>query len=82
MSTQIMFVLFDSSGDFSPIRGVYSSFDLSKEAAYLIIDELEDTSDIYLHIYEVTVDSFDAGWTEVAGFSGQPEGGWWQDEKF
>ena len=60
MSTQAVFVLYDSSGCNCEICGVFSSLELAEKAMNDIVSHYrEDTSDLYLHIYEVPVDSFE-----------------------
>ncbi len=71
MSSKVVFVLHDSSST-STICGVFSSLELAKKAMNEIVVEIEDTDELYLHIFEVPLDSFErieTGWNEVAGFS-------------
>jgi hypothetical protein len=72
MSTKEVFVLYDSSGYNREICGVFSSLDLAEKAMNDIVT-VEDTTDLHLHIYEVSVDSFARikyGWEQVSAFSG------------
>jgi hypothetical protein len=72
MSTKEVFVLYDSSGYNREICGVFSSLNLAEKAMNDIV-AVEDTTDLHLHIYEVSVDSFarvEGGWDQVSAFSG------------
>ena len=78
MSNQEVFVLYDSSGCNREICGVFSSLELAEKAMNDIIDslEIEYRTDLHLHIYEVSFDSFariEYGWDQVSGFSGHSE---------
>ena len=82
MSNQVVFVLEDISGEGIGISGVYSSFELAKQAAYMIIEKNEYVDDTHISIYAVPIDSFetiknDEECIKVAGFVG--EDGWWGD---
>jgi hypothetical protein len=73
MSTHVVFVLYDSSGCNCEICGVFSSLELAEKAMNDIVSHhSENLSDLYLHIYEVPIDSFDritTGWDQVSAFS-------------
>lgn len=77
MSTQVVFVLRDSSGygsGYEDIQGVFSSLELAEKAMNDIVIASVSRDDLYLHIYQVPIDSFEritSGWDQVSSFSGQ-----------
>ncbi|GEM_PF-5710479 len=82
MSNQVVFVLEDISSEGEGLSGVYSSFELAKQAAYMVIDKNEEVDDTHINIYAIAIDSFESirsgeECIRVAGFSG--EDGWWED---
>lgn len=76
MSPQLVFVLRNSSGygsGYEDIQGVFSSLELAEKAMNDIVAS-DSRDDLYLHIYQVPIDSFEritSGWDQVSSFSGQ-----------
>lgn len=72
MSNQVVFVLYDSSGTGFEICGVFSSLEIAEKAMNDVVIASNGYEDLYLHIYEVPLDSFariTTGWDQVSGFS-------------
>jgi len=72
MATQVVFVLYDSSGCNCEICGVFSSLELAETAMNDAVIASNGYEDLYLHIYEVPIDSFarvSTGWDQVSSFS-------------
>lgn len=61
MSNQVVFVLRDSFGygsGYEDIQGVFSSLELAEKAMNDVV-ALDSRKDLYLHIYQVPIDSFE-----------------------
>ena len=70
-----MFVLYDSSGTGVEICGVFSSLEIAEKAMNEIVVAANGyENDLFLHIYQVPIDSFERttlGWDQVSSFSAE-----------